>query len=209
METTSPAGAAGLRAPSWRWAAIALAVVALAFGVQRWRRSRSGAQHPRSRPASRAVGSAVGPSPDAAFGPAANTPPAVPLRTPDDAAVDPLTTAERALFAPLVEGATVGPATVVRIEGMRNGALSIQLRVRTVAQTFRVAKAEGSRVSHPVGPYTVYMVGAGSEWTRAEMEQTWQALDAVILRNAGLPIPPGMQSANEPATTTVRVDWRL
>jgi hypothetical protein len=194
---TDPSTPSGLdlRRPSWRWAAIVLAVLALVFGVQRWRSARS-----RPRPAPRSVVRAAVVR--------AADPVLLPPRTPEDAAVA-LSPAESALLAPLAVGATLGPATVTGLDGMRNGALTVRVRVGAVPQTFRIAKGEGSRLLHPVGPYTVYMVGAGSEWSRADMEATWRALDAVIQSHVDLPVPPGMQPGMEPADTTVRVDWRL
>jgi hypothetical protein len=200
-EPTAPSRFASLRKPSWRWAVIVLGVLALAFGVQRLRRAGK-AVHPRARatlnhPASAsASASASAPDPD-------------PVRIPDDAAASPITPAELAILAPLTVGSTLGPATVTRLEGMRNGALSVHVRIGSVSQTFRIAKAEGSRIRHVVGPYTVYMLGAGSEWGRNFIEQTWRALDAIILTNANVPVPPGMRPASEPATTIVRVDWRI
>lgn len=196
-DPSTPSGLDLLRRPSWRWAAIVLAVLALAFGVQRWRRARS---RPRSQPAARSV------TPARTI--AAANPTLLPPRTPEDAAVA-LSPVESALLAPLAVGSTLGPATVTELHGMRNGALTVRVRVGNVPQTFRIAKAEGSRLLHPVGPYTVYMVGAGSEWSRADMEATWRALDAVIQSHVDLPVPPGMQPGMEPADTTVRVDWRL
>lgn len=198
-EPTAPSRFASLRKPSYRWAVIVLGVLALAFGVQRLRRTRKPV-HPRAQttlnqPAS-ASASASAPTPD-------------PVRIPDDAAASPITPAELAILAPLTVGSTLGPATVTRIEGMRNGALSVHARIGSASQTFRIAKAEGSRIRHVVGPYTVYMVGAGSEWGRNFIEQTWRALDAIILANANVPVPPGMRPASENPTTIVRVDWRI
>lgn len=121
-----------------------------------------------------------------------------------------MTPAERTLFAPLTEGSTLGPATVVHMEGLRNGMLTVSARVGTVTQTFRIARAEGSPIAlHPVGPYTLYMLDGGAGWGRSIIEPTWRALDNVLRTHLDLPVPAGLLPPSEPPTTTIRVDWTL
>ena len=106
-----------------------------------------------------------------------------------------MTPAERALFAPLTEGAALGPATVTSLES-GNGTLIVNVRLGGTPQMFRIARTGPTTAAmhlRATGPYTVYFVEPGAGVDRATIEQTWRALEAVLATHTALPVPPNLQ----------------
>lgn len=112
-------------------------------------------------------------------------PPVTRRAGPRDAAARPLRPEEAALFAPLAAGSALGPATVIGIEGMRDGYLTVNVRIGTTPLSIRMTRvSEGE-----TGRYSFYFMG-GSTPT---IEATLSALRQVLTSHNDLPIPADLR----------------
>lgn len=112
-------------------------------------------------------------------------PPVVRRSGPRDAAARPIRPEEMALFAPLAAGSPLGPATIVGFEGMRDGYLTVNVRLGNTPLSVRLTKSAGNET----GRYAFYFMGGSTP----QIEATLDALRRVLTANAHVPIPPDLR----------------
>lgn len=112
-------------------------------------------------------------------------PPAVRRTGPRDTATRPIRPEELALFAPLTAGSTLGPATVTAINGMRDGYLSVNVRIGSTPLTISVTRVSG----HENGRFSFYFMGNSTP----AIEATLNELRRVMAAHNDVPIPPDMR----------------
>ena len=116
---------------------------------------------------------------------------------------EPATPEQRALFAPLVAGARVGPATVVRFEGLRDGFLRVHTRLvggrGEVAVV--VARLQGSNAHPPVtaGSYALYYTTPSVPYP--VVEQVLRAVGLTLAGRGSDTIPGGLRPMVVPDPT--------
>ncbi len=104
---------------------------------------------------------------------------------PRDAAARPIRPEEMALFAPLAEGSTLGPATVTAINGMRDGYLSVNVRIGSTPLTIYVTRVTGRET----GRFSYYFMGASS----SAIEATLTELRRVMASHNDVPVPSDLR----------------
>lgn len=103
---------------------------------------------------------------------------------PRDTAARPIRPEEMALFAPLEVGSALGPATVTGFNGMRDGYLSVNVRIGSTPLTVYVTRA-GAREN---GRYSLYFMGGSTP----PIEATLTALRQVMASHNDVPVPPDL-----------------
>lgn len=206
-----------LQSSQGRWAAVGVAV--LVTGLALSRRTRPApyrvtppAQHAspaqQGDPAQRAPNDAprmnLHPNTNLPGHPSAPPPDAPPEDRPGPSAIRedlpsaPFTAAERAIFAPVAEGSTVGPATVASFEGLRDGFLRVHTTLAEPSDagardvTVVVAKLAGSNARPPVtaGPYALYYMAPSVPYPTVEL--VLRAVGAALAARDGGALPPGL-----------------
>lgn len=104
---------------------------------------------------------------------------------PRDAAARPIRPEEMALFAPLAAGSTLGPATVTAINGMRDGYLSVNVRIGSTPLTIYVTRVTGRET----GRFSYYFMGASTP----AIESTLTELRRVMASHDDVPVPSDLR----------------
>lgn len=112
-------------------------------------------------------------------------PPVVRRSGPRDAAARPIRPEEMALFAPLTAGSTLGPATVTAINGMRDGYLSVNVRIGSTPLTIYVTRV----ADRETGRFSYYFMGGSTP----DIEATLTELRRVMSTHNDVPVPPDMR----------------
>ena len=104
---------------------------------------------------------------------------------PRDAAARPIRPEETALFAPLAAGSTLGPSTVTAINGMRDGYLSVNVRIGSTPLTIYVTRVTGRET----GRFSYYFMGG----TTSAIEATLTELRRVMAAHNDVPVPSDLR----------------
>jgi hypothetical protein len=104
---------------------------------------------------------------------------------PRDAAARPIRPEELALFAPLAAGSTLGPSTVTAINGMRDGYLSVNVRIGSTPLTIYVTRVTGRET----GRFSYYFMGGST----SAIEATLTELRRVMSAHNDVPVPPDLR----------------
>lgn len=104
---------------------------------------------------------------------------------PRDPAARPIRPEELALFAPLAAGSTLGPATVTAINGMRDGYLSVNVRIGSTPLTIYVTRVTGRET----GRFSYYFMGAST----SAIEATLTELRRVMAAHNDVPVPADLR----------------
>jgi hypothetical protein len=105
----------------------------------------------------------------------------------------PASSAELSLLAPLVEGSSIGGAEVVRISGVEEGLIHVDLRKSGEVLHLAIGLAHDGYNAPRAGRYSVYI------WERvpsAAASSLAEVLAASLRPHASRPAPPGLTSGN-------------
>ena len=103
---------------------------------------------------------------------------------PRDAAARPIRPEEMALFAPLTVGSRLGPSTVTAINGMRDGYLSINVRIGSTPLTIYITRV----TDRETGRFSYYFMGGSTP----DIEATLTELRRIVASHNDVPVPPDL-----------------